>query len=61
MTIYVVMGVLDDIVILGVSRSKAMAEFQRDEINKNGGIGYIHSEVWVKEYELNEDNYVEFE
>lgn len=61
MRIYVITGVLDDVIYLGVSRSKTMAEFQRDEINRNGGIGYCQSEVWVEEYELNEDNYVEFD
>ena len=61
MMIYVVKGVLDELVILGISRSKAMAEFQRDEINRNGGIGYCQSEVWIEEYQLNENNYVEFE
>jgi hypothetical protein len=61
MTLYIVMGVLDDIVVLGGSRSKVMAEFQKDEINRNGGIGYYHSPVWVEEYELGEDNYIEFD
>ena len=61
MMIYIVMGVLDEIIILGASRSKAMAEFQREEINRNGGIGYNHSEVWVEEYQLDEDNYIEFD
>ena len=61
MTLYIVMGVLDDVVILGGSRSKVMAEFQRDEINRNGGIGYHNSQVWVEEYQLDEDNYVEFD
>lgn len=60
MTLYIVMGVLDEVVILGGSRSKVMAEFQRDEINRNGGIGYNNSQVWVEEYQLDEDNYVEF-
>ena len=61
MMIYVVMGVLDELVVLGASRSKVMAEFQKDEINKNGGIGYCGSEVWVEEYQLSEDNYIEFD
>ena len=61
MTLYVIMGLLDDVVVLGASRSKTMAEFQRDEINNNGGIGYCGSEVWIEEYQLNEDNYIEFE
>ena len=61
MKLYVVMGVLDEGVVLGASRSKAMSEFQRDEINKKGGIGYCHSKVWIEEYQLNEDNYVEFD
>ena len=38
-----------------------MAEFQRDEINRNGGIGHCQSKVWVEEYQLNEDNYIEFD
>ena len=61
MTLYVVMGVLDELVVLGASRSKVMANFQKDEINRNGGIGYCGSKVWVQEYQLNEDNYIEFE
>lgn len=61
MKLYVIMGVLDDLVVLGASRSKIMAEFQKEQINKNGGIGYCHSEVWVEEYWLNEDDYIEFD
>lgn len=61
MTLYVIMGLLDDVVVLGASRSKVMAEFQRDEINNNGGIGYCNSKVWIKEYQLSEDNYIEFD
>ena len=59
--LYVVMGVLDDVVILGCSQSKTMAQFQCDQINKNGGIGYLGSEVWIEEYELTKDNYIEFD
>ena len=59
MKIYVVESILDELVILGVSRSKAVAEFQRDKINQNGGIGYCHSEAWIEEYQLNKDNYIE--
>ncbi len=61
MKLYVIMGVLDNLVVLGASRSKAMAEFQKEQINKNGGIGYCHSEVWVEEYYLDKDNYIEFD
>lgn len=61
MTLYVIMGLLDDVIVLGASRSKTMAEFQKDEINKNGGIGYCGSKVWVEEYQFSEDNYIEFD
>ena len=60
MKIYVIQGVLDDLVILGMTRSKVVADFQKEQINKTG-IGYHNSKVWIEEYDLKEDNYIEFE
>ena len=60
-TLYVITCVLAEITPLGCTLSKSMAEFQRDEINRNGGIGFHGSEVWIEEYPLAEDNYIEFE
>jgi len=61
MTLYVVEGVLDELIQLGCSTDKRVALFQAEQINKNGGIGYCHNEVFVTEYESDEDNWIEFD
>ena len=60
MTIYAITGVLDEEITLGITLSETTAEEVRDRINKNGGIGYCCSKVWIEEYNLNGDDYLRF-
>lgn len=61
MKIYVVEGILDEVVQLGFSLSRSSAEKEAKYINeKCGGIGYSGAEVWVTEYECDSE-YTEFE
>ena len=60
MKLYVIEGVLDELIELGCSLSKDVALRSAEVINENGGIGYMGSEVWVKEYEVTDDAVTNF-
>ena len=61
MKLYVVEGVLDELIQLGCSLSKDVALRAAELTNENGGIGYMGSKVWVKEYEVTDDAITPFD
>lgn len=60
MKLYVIEGVLDEIIQLGCSLSKELALESAKATNEKGGIGYCGNKVWVKEYEITNDTITPF-
>ena len=61
MKLYVIEGVLDEIIQLGCSLSKELALASAKATNESGGIGYCGNKVWVKEYEVTDDAITPFD
>ncbi len=61
MKIYVVETIGDYTVQCGVSLSKNIAERKADELNKRIKNSKCYHEYWVTEYEINNNQYTEFD